>query len=102
MPSGVPNNNATFFYRFVANKPGTYWIHSHDPGQYPKGLRTPFVVTNNAIDSKTYGYENDYAASVSDWFVITHPATQGTLLTGSQVLKLLAFGKELLGYSSEP
>lgn len=81
MASGVSNNNLqnknTFFYRFVANKPGTYWIHSHDPGQYPKGLRTPFIVTDNAVDSKTYGYENDYAASVSDWFVTSRDGHVG-------------------------
>ena len=54
-------------YRFVTDKPGTYWIHSHSTGQYPKGLRTPFIVTDDAPDKALYRYENDYAASVSDW-----------------------------------
>ena len=61
------NKRNTFVYRFVTDKPGTYWIHSHSTGQYPKGLRTPFIVTDDAPDKALYRYENDYAASVSDW-----------------------------------
>ncbi|KAF2467824.1 Cupredoxin, partial [Lindgomyces ingoldianus] len=43
--SGVKKGK-TFVYDFPTNKPGTYWIHSHAPGQYPKGLRSPFIITD--------------------------------------------------------
>jgi len=64
--SGTANGNI-FVYRFVTDKPGTYWIYSHSPGQYPKGLRIPFIVTDDSTDKAAYSYVNDYAASVSDW-----------------------------------
>ncbi|KAK0619715.1 hypothetical protein B0T14DRAFT_496389 [Immersiella caudata] len=31
-----------FIHDFITKNTGTFWIHSHDPGQYPKGLRSPF------------------------------------------------------------
>jgi FtsP/CotA-like multicopper oxidase with cupredoxin domain len=35
-----------FVYDFPAEKAGTYWIHSHALGQYPKGLRSPLIITD--------------------------------------------------------
>jgi iron transport multicopper oxidase len=57
----------TFVYDFVASETGTYWIHSHDPGQYPKGIRSPFIVTDDAVEKSLLGYTQDYTMTVSDW-----------------------------------
>lgn len=49
------------------NQPGTYWYHSHDKGQYPDGLRAPFIVTDPEFP---YANEVDeeLVLSVSDWY----------------------------------
>jgi FtsP/CotA-like multicopper oxidase with cupredoxin domain len=68
--SGVTNGK-TFTYRFLADQEGTYWIHSHHGGQYPKGLRAPLVVYNDD-DPLNYGYSEranvqDEIITLSDW-----------------------------------
>lgn len=62
----MPGHN--FTYDFPANKAGTFWIHSHATGQYPKGLRSPLIVKDDT-DKQVLGYPNgpDYTVSVSDW-----------------------------------
>jgi len=70
-PSGVtqcpvpPGGNIT--YSFYANKPGTYWYHSHNKGQYPDGLRGPFIV-NDPNDPYSGQYDEEVILSVSDWY----------------------------------
>lgn len=36
--------DSRFIYDFVVYQSGTYWYHSHNMGQYPDGLRGPFIV----------------------------------------------------------
>ena len=64
----MPGQN--FTYDFPVNKAGTFWIHSHATGQYPKGLRSPLVV-KDPTDATKYGYAAnlDYTVTVSDWSV---------------------------------
>ncbi|KAF1994835.1 multicopper oxidase [Amniculicola lignicola CBS 123094] len=45
----------SFIYDFPTTQAGTYWIHSHAPGQYPKGLRLPLIITDPQ-DAGNYGY----------------------------------------------
>ncbi|KAL9595713.1 MAG: hypothetical protein Q9219_006279, partial [cf. Caloplaca sp. 3 TL-2023] len=58
-----------FKYTFLADKPGTYWIHSHAPGQYPQGVRTPLIVTDTG-DPASLGYTAglDKTVTLSDWW----------------------------------
>ena len=60
---------ASFVYDFEASEAGSYWIHSHAPGQYPKGIRVPFIV-QDSTDLTTYNYEKKYdqVIAVSDWY----------------------------------
>ncbi|KAF7899096.1 uncharacterized protein EAF01_008309 [Botrytis porri] len=63
---GIPSGSQ-FVYNFTVNQPGTYWYHSHDRGQYPDGLRAPFIVTDPNFP---YAGEVDeeFVLSVSDWY----------------------------------
>jgi iron transport multicopper oxidase len=68
-PTGVtqcpvpPGGNIT--YRFFVDSPGTYWYHSHNLGQYPDGLRGPFIV-NDPHDPYAGQYDEEIIMSVSD------------------------------------
>jgi iron transport multicopper oxidase len=44
---------------------GTYWYHSHDKGQYPDGLRAPFIISDPDFP---YEYDEQFVLSVSDWY----------------------------------
>ncbi|KAE9376000.1 multicopper oxidase [Stipitochalara longipes BDJ] len=54
--------DSTFVYDFPVTRAGTYWIHSHDPGQYPKGLRSVLVIPDGT------SYAADYTVTLSDWY----------------------------------
>ncbi|KAF1957319.1 Cupredoxin [Byssothecium circinans] len=55
----------SYVYDFVASKAGTYWIHSHSPGQYPKGLRSPLIITK-ATDQNADKWNYDPASENFD------------------------------------
>ncbi|PVH81556.1 multicopper oxidase [Cadophora sp. DSE1049] len=59
----------SFTYDFPVNQAGTYWIHSHATGQYPKGLRSPLIVRDSS-EPAAFGYlaNRDYLVTVSDWY----------------------------------
>ncbi|KAI6249163.1 Iron transport multicopper oxidase fetC [Erysiphe necator] len=61
---GIPPG-AKFTYNFTVNQAGTYWYHSHDKGQYPDGLRAPFVITD---PNSPYKADEELILSVSDWY----------------------------------
>jgi iron transport multicopper oxidase len=62
--SGIPPGQS-FEYNFsVGEQTGTYWIHSHVKGQYPNGLRAPFIVQD---PDSPYHCDNEVVLSVSDW-----------------------------------
>jgi len=56
-----------FTYDFEVNQPGTYWYHSHNKGQYPDGLRGPFIVHDPDNPYKDQ-YDEEVVLSVSDWY----------------------------------
>jgi iron transport multicopper oxidase len=49
------------------DQPGTYWYHSHERGQYPDGLRAPFVVHDPEDPHKDL-YDEEIVLSFSDWY----------------------------------
>ena len=62
--SGIPPGGC-FYYNFtVGDQTGTYWIHSHVIGQYPNGLRAPFIIRDPC---PPYEYDDELVLSVSDW-----------------------------------
>ena len=44
---------------------GTYWYHSHNQGQYPDGLRAPFIVHDSA---PPFEYDEEVILTMSDWY----------------------------------
>jgi iron transport multicopper oxidase len=70
MGSGVAPGQS-FEYNFsVGNQTGTYWIHSHIKGQYPNGLRAPFVILD---PESPYECDDQLVLSVSDWVRFSRP-----------------------------
>ncbi len=49
------------------NQPGTYWYHSHDKGQYPDGLRGPFIITDPNSPYKDQ-VDEEIVVSLSDCY----------------------------------
>ncbi|OAA35671.1 Cupredoxin [Metarhizium rileyi] len=70
-PAGVtqcaipPGNSLT--YNFTVNQPGTYWYHSHNDGQYPDGLRGPFVIHDPNFPYKKE-VDEEIVLTLSDWY----------------------------------
>lgn len=62
IPSG-----STFTYNFTVDQPGTYWYHSHVDGQYPDGLRGPFIVHDPDSPFKDQ-YDEELVLTLSDWY----------------------------------
>ncbi|POS82064.1 hypothetical protein EPUL_004979, partial [Erysiphe pulchra] len=56
---------AKLTYNFTVNQAGTYWYHSHDKGQYPDGIRAPFIITD---PNSPYKADEELVLSVSDWY----------------------------------
>ncbi|KAL2020766.1 hypothetical protein VTK56DRAFT_7964 [Thermocarpiscus australiensis] len=56
-----------FTYNFTVDQPGTYWYHSHIHGQYPDGLRGPFIVHDPDSPFRDM-YDEELVMSVSDWY----------------------------------
>ena len=49
------------------NQPGTYWYHSHNRGQYPDGIRAPFIIHDPDTPLKGH-YDDELILSFSDWY----------------------------------
>ncbi|KAF2715781.1 multicopper oxidase [Pleomassaria siparia CBS 279.74] len=62
----VPPGNS-FTYNFTVDQPGTYWYHSHNKGQYPDGLRGPFIVNDPESPHKNL-YDEEIVLTFSDWY----------------------------------
>ncbi|KAJ4288632.1 hypothetical protein N0V90_011869 [Kalmusia sp. IMI 367209] len=57
----------SFTYNFTVDQPGTYWYHSHVRGQYPDGLRGPFIVHDPKDPHKDL-YDEEIVLTFSDWY----------------------------------
>lgn len=62
---GIPPGGS-FTYNYTVEQNGTYWIHSHTLGQYPDGIRTPFIIH---APNETYTYDDEYTVSTHSWNV---------------------------------
>ncbi|MCJ1285277.1 hypothetical protein MMC26_004617 [Xylographa opegraphella] len=58
---------ASMTYNFKVYQPGTYWYHSHAMGQYPDGLRGPFIVQDPASPFVDL-YDEEIVLTLSDWY----------------------------------
>ncbi|KAF7177761.1 hypothetical protein CNMCM7691_006195 [Aspergillus felis] len=52
-------------YEFNVNQTGTYWYHSHQMGQYPDGLRGPFIVRD---PSPPFAYDDEFTLTLTDHY----------------------------------
>jgi iron transport multicopper oxidase len=66
--SGIPPGTSFTYFINIGQQIGTYWIHSHIIGQYPNGLRAPFVIQD---PEPPYEYDREEVVSVSDWVEIS-------------------------------
>lgn len=48
---------------------GTYWVHSHTPGQYVDGLRGPLVIHP---PKEVYKYDGEFTVVLGDWYHTEH------------------------------
>jgi FtsP/CotA-like multicopper oxidase with cupredoxin domain len=62
--SGIPPGQSFNYTPNLQDQVGTYWLHTHIKGQYPEGLRAPFIVDDPDVPFK---YDFDQVISVSDW-----------------------------------
>ncbi|KUI74099.1 Iron transport multicopper oxidase FET3 [Cytospora mali] len=60
-----PGSSAT--YKFLADKPGTYWYHSHEMGQYPDGLRGPLII-HDPEDPYKGQVDEEVVLTCTDWY----------------------------------
>ncbi|KAF2084929.1 multicopper oxidase [Saccharata proteae CBS 121410] len=58
---------SSFTYNFTVDQIGTYWYHSHNAGQYPDGLRGPFIVRDPDSPFKD-DVDEEITLTVSDWY----------------------------------
>ncbi|KAK6540194.1 hypothetical protein TWF694_009013 [Orbilia ellipsospora] len=59
-------------YDFTVDQPGTYWYHSHVKGQYPDGIRAPFIV-RDPKGPYAGKYDEEVVISLSDWYHQENP-----------------------------
>ncbi|KAJ7461426.1 Fet3 protein [Mycena latifolia] len=69
---GIPINGGEATYQIAVNASGqfgTYWVHSHAPGQYIDGLRAPLVIH---ATKEAYIYNDEFTVVLGDWYHQTH------------------------------
>jgi len=55
----------TFLYRFRIKQYGTYWYHSHSPGQLQKGVYAPLIF--DPMEPDPIKCDREYVVVLSDW-----------------------------------
>ena len=55
----------TFVYRFRIKQYGTYWYHSHSPGQLQAGVYAPLIF--DPLEPDPIKYDREYVVVLSDW-----------------------------------
>jgi len=55
----------TFVYKFPIKQYGTYWYHSHSPGQEQAGVYAPLII--DPIKPDPVKYDREYVVVLSDW-----------------------------------
>ena len=59
------NPGQSFTYEFKIEQVGTYWWHSHAPGQYTDGLRGPLIIED---PSPPYHWDEEHVLTLTDWY----------------------------------
>ncbi|WP_340681404.1 multicopper oxidase family protein [Amycolatopsis coloradensis] len=54
----------SFTYRFIANTPGTHWLHPHSGTQLDRGLYAAVIVEDPEDPG---GYDHDWTVVLDDW-----------------------------------
>jgi CopA family copper-resistance protein len=67
----------TFVYKFPIKQYGTYWYHSHSPGQAQKGVYAPLII--DQMEPDPVKYEREYVVVLSDWTFSSEMAMIGNL-----------------------
>ncbi|KAH8799438.1 Cupredoxin, partial [Xylogone sp. PMI_703] len=99
-PSGVtqcpipPGSNYTYKFN-VIDRPGSYWYHSHDMGQYPDGLRGPLIV-HDPNDPYKDQFDEELLLTVSDWYHEQVPVLIQSLLSVTNTQFLPPFPDAIL------
>lgn len=55
----------TFVYKFPVKQSGTYWYHSHSPGQEQAGVYAPLII--DPIKTDPVEYDREHVVVLSDW-----------------------------------
>jgi CopA family copper-resistance protein len=55
----------TFVYKFKLRQYGTYWYHSHSPGQEQAGVYAPVII--DPLKSDPIAYDREYVVILSAW-----------------------------------
>ncbi|MDQ3254344.1 MAG: copper resistance system multicopper oxidase [Acidobacteriota bacterium] len=55
----------TFVYKFPTKQYGTYWYHSHSPGQEQAGVYAPLII--DPMKPDPVKYDREYVVVLSDW-----------------------------------
>ncbi|KAK0118499.1 hypothetical protein ONS95_007390 [Cadophora gregata] len=98
-PSGVTQcpipPGASLKYDFMLDRPGTYWYHSHNKGQYPDGLRGALIV-HDPNDPYKGQYDEELVLTVSDWYHEKVPKLITSMLSTSNPRAVPPFPNALL------
>ena len=67
----------TFVYKFRIKQYGTYWYHSHSPGQAQAGVYAPLIF--DPMEPDPVKYDREYVVVLSDWTFRSEMAMIGNL-----------------------
>lgn len=70
----------TFLYNFtVTDQAGTYWYHSHTPGQYGDGMRSAFIIEDT--EPLPFEYDEEVVLTLAEWYHQTTDVIMPTFLS---------------------
>lgn len=69
--------NETFVYKFPVKQYGTYWYHSHSPGQEQAGVYAPIII--DPLKPDPVKYDREYVVVLSDWSFMSEMEMIGKL-----------------------
>lgn len=67
----------TFVYKFRVKQSGTYWYHSHSPGQEQAGVYAPLII--DPIKPDPFEFDREYVVVLSDWSFMSEKEMIGKL-----------------------
>jgi len=67
----------TFVYKFPVKQYGTYWYHSHSPGQEQAGVYAPLII--DPLKPDPVKFDREYVVVLSDWSFMSEREMIGKL-----------------------